>query len=210
MIVKVCGMRDADNVRAVEQLPIDWMGFIFYPGSKRYVEAMDYLPERCRRVGVFVNASQGEILDAVERYGLKGIQLHGSESPDFCRELRRALWPDPGMILLKAFNIGSEADIEATRHYEGLCDYYLFDTPGPTHGGTGRSFDWSLLEAYTGNTPFLLSGGLGPDSIAKLHHLRHPRWCGVDLNSKFETAPALKDVAVLQEFLGEFRKLKNQ
>jgi phosphoribosylanthranilate isomerase len=210
MIVKVCGMRDADNIRAVEQLPIDWMGFIFYPHSKRYVTTADYLPERCRRIGVFVDATPEEILEAVERYDLKGIQLHGSESPEFCATLRRALWPDPGMILLKAFNIGSKADVEATRRYEGLCDYYLFDTPGPSHGGTGRSFDWSLLEAYTGNTPFLLSGGLGPESITKLRTLRHPRWCGVDLNSKFELEPALKNVAVLQEFLGEFRKLDNK
>jgi phosphoribosylanthranilate isomerase len=210
MIVKVCGMRDADNVRAVEQLPIDWMGFIFYPHSKRYVATADYLPERCRRVGVFVDATQQEILDAVHRYGLKGIQLHGSESPEFCDALRKALWPDPGMILLKAFNIGSQADVETTKRYEGLCDYYLFDTPGPSHGGTGRSFDWSLLMSYTGNTPFLLSGGLGPDSIVKLRTLRHPRWCGVDLNSKFETAPAMKNVDVLRQFLGEFRKLDNQ
>ena len=198
MIVKVCGMSDAVNIRLAEQLNIDWMGFIFYPPSPRYVERRpDYLPQRQRRVGVFVNADEAFILSRISLFGLQLLQLHGHETPRQCRSLREAT----GLSVIKAFSVKSAADVALTRHYEGAADYFLFDTPTPGVGGSGRSFDHQLLDNYTGNTPFLLSGGLGPDSMSHILALRHPRMAGIDLNSRFETAPGIKSIHRLQQFL---------
>lgn len=198
MIVKVCGMSDAVNIRLAEQLNIDWMGFIFYPPSPRYVERRpDYLPERQQRVGVFVNADESFILSRISLFGLQLLQLHGHETPRQCRSLREAT----GLSVIKAFSVKSAADVAETRHYEGAADYFLFDTPTPGVGGSGRSFDHQLLDHYTGNTPFLLSGGLGPNSADNILSLRHPRMAGIDLNSRFETAPGIKSIHRLQQFL---------
>lgn len=198
MIVKVCGMSDAVNIRLAEQLNIDWMGFIFYPPSPRYVERRpDYLPQRQQRVGVFVNADEDFILSRISLFGLQLLQLHGHETPQQCRALREAT----GLSVIKAFSVKSAADVAETRHYEGAADYFLFDTPTPGVGGSGRSFDHSLLDHYTGATPFLLSGGLGPDSVSHILALRHPRMAGIDLNSRFETAPGIKSIHRLQQFL---------
>ena len=198
MIVKVCGMSDAVNIRLAEQLNIDWMGFIFYPPSPRYVERRpDYLPQRQRRVGVFVNADEAFILSRISLFGLQLLQLHGHETPQQCRDLREI----SGLPLIKAFSVKSAADVAETRHYEGAADYFLFDTPTPGVGGSGRSFDHSLLDHYTGATPFLLSGGRGPDSVSHILALRHPRMAGIDLNSRFETAPGIKSIHRLQQFL---------
>ena len=198
MIVKVCGMSDAVNIRLAEQLNIDWMGFIFYPPSPRYVERRpDYLPQRQRRVGVFVNADEAFILSRISLFGLQLLQLHGHETPRQCRSLREAT----GLSVIKAFSVKSAADVAETRHYEGAADYFLFDTPTPGVGGSGQSFDHSLLDHYTGTTPFLLSGGLGPDSVSHILALRHPRMAGIDLNSRFETAPGIKSIHRLQQFL---------
>ena len=198
MIVKVCGMSDAVNIRLAEQLNIDWMGFIFYPPSPRYVERRpDYLPQRQQRVGVFVNADEDFILSRISLFGLQLLQLHGHETPQQCRALREAT----GLSVIKAFSVKSAADVAETRHYEGAADYFLFDTPTPGVGGSGRSFDHSLLDHYTGATPFLLSGGLGPDSVSHILALRHPQMVGIDLNSRFETAPGIKSIHRLQQFL---------
>ena len=198
MIVKVCGMSDAVNIRLAEQLNIDWMGFIFYPPSPRYVERRpDYLPQRQRRVGVFVNADEDFILSRISLFGLQLLQLHGHETPQQCRALREAT----GLSVIKAFSVKSAADVAETRHYEGAADYFLFDTPTPGVGGSGQSFDHSLLDHYTGTTPFLLSGGLGPNSADNILALRHPRMAGIDLNSRFETAPGIKSIHRLQQFL---------
>jgi phosphoribosylanthranilate isomerase len=203
MIIKVCGMREAENIRAIEALGIDWMGFIFYPKSKRYVMRIDYLPERCERIGVFVHATIDDIVQHVQQFSLTGVQLHSDESPEFCSDLRHRL-PAP-LRIIKAFSIAEPSDVERTAAYEGCCDYYLFDTPGAGYGGTGQSFDWSLLRCYTGQTPFLLSGGIGAESLPQLRALHHPRWCGVDLNSRFETAPAVKDPELLRPFIHALR-----
>ena len=198
MIVKVCGMSDAVNIRLAEQLNIDWMGFIFYPPSPRYVDHRpDYLPERQQRVGVFVNADESFILSRISLFGLQLLQLHGHETPQQCRALREI----SGLPLIKAFSVRSAADVAETRHYEGAADYFLFDTPTPGVGGSGRSFDHSLLDHYTGATPFLLSGGLGPNSADNILSLHHPQMVGIDLNSRFETAPGIKSIHRLQQFL---------
>ena len=196
-------MRDAENIREVEQLSIDGMGFIFWPKSSRYVsERPAYLPTKCKRVGVFVDASIEEIMQKVQDYALDAIQLHGHESPDYIHTLR----VDGGFAaVIKAFNIATAADLEATKPYEGLADYFLFDTKGKSVGGNGEKFDWSVLEAYTGDTPFLLSGGIGPDDAERVIAFHHSKCFGIDLNSKFEVAPALKDINKLREFIKEIR-----
>ena len=216
MIIKVCGMREAENIREVEQFSIlhslqakrasssaqfsiNWMGFIFWPKSSRYVSRKpDYLPTNCKCVGVFVDEDIEKVKHIADDYALDYIQLHGHESPDYCVQLK-------GMHLIKAFNIATKEDLEATKPYEGLVDYFLFDTKGKSVGGNGEKFDWTVLEAYQGNTPFLLSGGIGPDDAERVKAFHHPKCIGIDLNSRFETAPAIKDINKLKEFIKTVR-----
>ena len=214
-------MRDAENIREVEQLSkelsiinsqlsIDLMGFIFWPKSSRYVsERPAYLPTQCKRVGVFVDENPETIKKIAEDYALDYIQLHGTESPDFVRRLR-SVYGD-SVAVIKAFNIATKEDLDATKPYEGLVDYFLFDTRATVPagspagsvlpGGTGAQFDWSVLADYVGETPFLLSGGIGPDDADRVRAFHHPKCIGIDLNSKFEVSPALKDVEKLKRFL---------
>ncbi len=203
MIIKTCGMRDADNIRAVSELRIDWMGFIFWPPSSRYVsEKPTFLPTRQKRVGVFVDARIEEVKSKADEYALDLIQLHGSESPAFCERLKA----NSRQQLIKAFNIATQEDLEQTRPYEGLVDYFLFDTKAKMVGGNGTQFDWSVLSAYQGNTPFLLSGGIGPDDAEKVRNFHHPQLAGIDLNSRFELSPALKDIEKLKQFITEYNE----
>ena len=204
-LIKVCGMRDADNIREVEALGIDLMGFIFWPKSSRYVsEKPEYLPTKCKRVGVFVDASIGDVMTIAEQYQLDLIQLHGQESPSYITQLRPHLsLLNSKISIIKALNIATTADLANAKQYEGIVDYLLFDTKGKSVGGNGEKFDWSVLSAYTGNTPFLLSGGIGPDDAERVKAFNHPKCIGIDLNSKFELSPALKDVNKLQEFIKE-------
>ena len=198
-------MRDADNIREVEALGIDYMGFIFWPKSSRYVSEMPaYLPTKCKRVGVFVDASIGDVMTIAEQYQLDLIQLHGQESPSYITQLRPHLsLLNSKISIIKALNIATTADLANAKQYEGIVDYLLFDTKGKSVGGNGEKFDWSVLSAYTGNTPFLLSGGIGPDDAERVKAFNHPKCIGIDLNSKFELSPALKDVNKLQEFIKE-------
>ena len=198
MMIKVCGMREAENIREVEALGIDMMGFIFWPKSSRYVSKRPaYLPTQCKRVGVFVNEDAETIKKIAEDYALDYIQLHGSESPDYIHALR----VDCGFAVIKAFNIATTEDLETTKPYEGIVDYFLFDTKGKSVGGNGEKFDWSVLEAYHGDTSFLLSGGIGPDDAERVKAFRHPKCIGIDLNSKFEDEPALKNIQELKIFI---------
>lgn len=201
-IIKVCGMTDGENIRQTEQLGVDFIGFIFYPRSPRFLfEMPTYLPVRSRRIGVFVNESKDNILMYADRFGLDYIQLHGNESPEFCHNLQAA-----GMKLIKAFSIATPRDLSSVSAYEGLCQYYLFDTKTPQYGGSGNQFDWTLLNRYTGNTPFLLSGGINQYSAAAIRNFHHPRIAGVDINSRFESSPGLKDIGRIQTFISELRR----
>lgn len=208
MIVKVCGMREPDNIRAIESLGIDFLGFIFYPKSARYVEEVPaYLPAQAKRVGVFVNAAPHFILERVRKYKLDIIQLHGEESPEICLKLHNLFKTELLNIqFIKVFSITEHKDLEQTALYEDICDYFLFDTKCDSYGGSGNTFDWELLQSYQGKTPFLLSGGIGPESKQMLNTFSHPLWAGIDLNSKFETSPAIKDVALLKLFLNKETK----
>jgi len=208
IIVKVCGMRDSDNIRAVEALGIDLMGFIFWPKSSRYVhERPAYLPTHCRRVGVFVNETVDTVRRIADDYALDIIQLHGSESPEYVSQLH-------DRTVIKAFNIATPDDFAQTTAYEGLVDMFLFDAKGKSVGGNGISFDWTVLSAYHGSTPYLLSGGIGPDDAPRLRALFRDgffvgsgistaKCLGIDLNSRFETEPALKDPVLLRRFLSQ-------
>ena len=194
-MIKVCGMREADNIREVETLGIDMMGFIFWPKSSRYVsQRPDYLPKRVKRVGVFVDEDPEQVKRLAGDYGLDYIQLHGQESPSYIFQLG-------GLHVIKAFNISTTEDLIQTQPYEGLVDYFLFDAKGKSVGGNGEKFNWDVLDAYQGNTPFLLSGGIGPDDAERVNAFYHPKCIGIDLNSRFELAPGLKDVAKLKEFM---------
>lgn len=202
-LIKVCGMTEAENIRDVEELGVDMIGFIFYPKSPRCLcEMPEYLPVKARRVGVFVNESKENILVYADRFGLQYIQLHGTESPEYCRSLRSS-----GLHLIKAFSISLPKDMLAISAYKGLCDYYLFDTKTPQYGGSGNQFDWNLLHRYNGNTPFLLSGGINPYSVKAIREFHHPKLAGIDINSRFETAPGIKDVERIEKFMQELREI---
>jgi phosphoribosylanthranilate isomerase len=199
-MIKVCGMREAENIREVEALGIDMMGFIFWPKSGRYVsEQPEYLPTKCQRVGVFVDEDPGLVKRIANSYGLDYVQLHGSESPAYIFQLG-------GLHVIKAFNIATVEDLEQTKTYEGLVDYFLFDAKGKSVGGNGEKFNWNVLDAYQGSTPFLLSGGIGPDDATRVNAFYHPNCIGIDLNSRFELAPGLKDVNALRRFVNDINR----
>ena len=188
-------MREADNIRAVEALGIDMMGFIFWPKSSRYVsQRPDYQPKRVKRVGVFVDEDPEQVKRLADDYALDYIQLHGQESPSYIFQLR-------GLHVIKAFNISIAEDLLQTQPYEGLVDFFLFDAKGKSVGGNGEKFNWDVLDAYQGATPFLLSGGIGSDDAERVNAFYHPKCIGIDLNSRFELSPGLKDVAKLKEFM---------
>lgn len=279
-LIKVCGMRDAQNIREVAALDVNLIGLIFYPKSPRYVESIsldagiipdyssltpDPLPEGEGRnmldkqlkaeetkgetrnkqpvsaqlkstqskapfnkvttplslgegqggeavipkfVGVFVDDMPQNIVTAVYNYHLSYVQLHGDESPVMIDNLRRTLVPDivPQIKIIKAISVSSAEDLKRCEPYEGHVDLFLFDTKCKGYGGSGQKYDWSVLEAYTGQTPFLLSGGIGPDDADRLRDFHHPQCVGIDLNSKFETAPGMKDINLLQNFLHQLNK----
>lgn len=201
-LIKVCGMSEAENIREIEQLNVDMIGFIFYPKSPRCLcELPAYMPIKAKRVGVFVNEDKKNIEMFADRFSLDYIQLHGNESPDYCHSLRAT-----GLRLIKAFSIAQRKDFENVAAYEESCDFLLFDTKCEQHGGSGKQFDWNTLNFYRGKTPFLLSGGINVYSPTALKKLRHPQLAGFDLNSRFEIKPGLKDVDRVKLFLDELKK----
>ena len=219
MVIKVCGMRDAQNIREVSQLGVDMIGMIFYPKSPRYVEMQsshagiipDYAKEDINikssktpaRVGVFVDDMVQNIVTRVVNYHLDYVQLHGNEPREMCENLRLTLDPDirPGIKIIKAISVSDASDIQKYKEYVGAVDLFLFDTKCKTVGGSGQQFDWQVLEQYDGEVPFLLSGGIGPEDASRLHAFHHPKCIGIDLNSRFEIEPGVKDVEKLKGFL---------
>ena len=203
MMVKVCGMRDPENIRAVEQAGADLLGFICYAPSPRFVGSSAPRPSRCKRVGVFVNAPECYIYNMVKELSLDYVQLHGNESPAFCRNLYQA-----GLRLIKAFSVSHAGILDGTQAYAPYCDYFLFDTPCASYGGSGETFDWQMLLAYRASVTFFLSGGLSPGSLNALARFSHPLWVGIDLNSGFELAPGLKDARALHTFIKRFKDIR--
>lgn len=202
MKVKVCGMKYLDNIQDVAALGVDYLGFIFYEKSARFVAELPKLdlPASIQKVGVFVNSPQAYVEEKIAS-GLDAIQLHGAESPSLCEALKKH-----GLPILKAFGIGQSFDWASLRPYVGLVDYFLFDTKSKSYGGTGQTFDWSSLEAYPYETAYFLSGGLSVDNIHTSLSIHDKRLIGLDLNSRFEIAPALKDVQALNQALKIIRQ----
>jgi len=205
MLIKVCGMRDKDNIRAVENLGIYIMGFIFYNKSSRYFYnggSSENIPLKCKRAGVFVNMDIDEIDDIAKEMQLDYIQLHGDETPSFCREVK-----ERGYSVIKAFHIETEHDLSSIdKEYHNNCDLLLFDTKCSGYGGSGKQFDWNILNNYTGPTPFFLSGGLGIENLDNVKNFKNKYFMGVDLNSKFESSPGIKDIKLLEQYITEIQK----
>lgn len=198
MIIKVCGLTDNTESRAVAELEgVEMLGFIFYEGSSRYTEST--LATAKKKVGVFVNAALDYVLEKINTHTLNAVQLHGSEPPEYIKQLPKDI------EIIKVFGIASAEDLEQTKAYEGLADMFLFDTKSTKHGGTGTAFNWQVLENYKGETPFLLSGGIGPESVEALRKFSHPKLAGYDLNSRFELAPKIKDATLIANFLNEMK-----
>jgi phosphoribosylanthranilate isomerase len=200
-IIKICGMRDAGNIQEVEKLGPDMIGFIFYPPSPRYVPTVpEYMPAKAKRVGIFVNENPLKVIAVAKRFELNYLQLHGNEDDSCCRKLKAS-----GYGIIKAFPVSYRRDLNRTLEYADACDYFLFDTRSPSVGGSGIKFNWDFLDAYNGQTPFLLSGGISPEDADRLIKLQHPLLAGFDLNSRFETAPAVKSVDKLKTFIDIIR-----
>ncbi len=203
MNIKVCGITEMKQLQQLDGLDIDFAGLIFYPESPRYVG--DKLPKKdvkkadfdLKKVGVFVNPELIDVLDAIDDYGLQVVQLHGDESPEICDDLSGEV------EVIKAFRISGNEDIDKlVTPYDAVCDYYLFDTGGlqESLGGTGKQFDWNILKNAKIEKPFFLSGGISVSDAAKIKAFRHPDFFGVDINSRFETEPGVKDMSKVLQF----------
>lgn len=207
MKIKVCGMRQQGNIEKVVALQPNFIGFIFYEKSPRFVgeelneEYIRSIPQGIKKVGVFVNSNPGHILNMVKKYDLQYVQLHGNEMPDICRSIRQK-----GVSVIKAFSIDEKFNFAMLNNYKSFCDLFLFDTKGDNPGGNGTTFDWNLLSKYDNEKPFLLSGGIDLENIEEIIALSKtlPIY-GIDVNSKFETEPGIKDIAKLEELFSLVR-----
>jgi len=206
MKVKVCGLKQAENIKAISQLNTDFMGFIFYPKSKRFVDMkiiqnqFKQIDESVNKVAVFVNETAEDIHKQISSFEFDFIQLHGKESPQTVTKLKSL-----GYGIIKAFSINTVFNFNETKDYEEFCDYFLFDTATPLYGGSGKKFNWDILSNYKGKTPFLLSGGISAKDINDVKNFSHSKLAGVDLNSGFEIEPGLKDVDLLEKFIKEIK-----
>lgn len=202
MKLKICGMKY--NPLEVVALRPDYLGFIFWEPSSRYFDGeIPFLSPSIKKVGVFVDASIAYITETVKKYGLNGVQLHGKESPSYCKRLKgKELGSD--VEIIKVFSIKKDFDFSDLKEYEKVSDYFLFDTKGKLPGGNGYTFDWSVLKAYPSTKPYFLSGGIGLDNLNDIKEfLKRPesKYCyAVDVNSKFEDKPGLKNIENLEEF----------
>ncbi|NKI28079.1 phosphoribosylanthranilate isomerase [Arenibacter sp. 6A1] len=202
MKLKVCGMKYHDNMLAVANLQPDYMGYIFWEPSSRYFNgSMPKIPDNIKKVGVFVDTSLSDIIKTIATYDLQAVQLHGKESPDFCKALGATA---QGIEIIKVFSIKDDFDFQLLTPYEKVCDYFLFDTKGKLPGGNGYTFSWEVLQSYPSTKPYFLSGGIGLEEAGKVaDFLSRPEseYCyAIDVNSKFEIKPGEKDIALLKAF----------
>lgn len=205
-VIKICGMREADNIKAVAELKPGLLGFIFYPGSPRFAgellspESLLYLRAGIRKTGVFVDADFDGITGTVRKYSLDTVQLHGSETPETCHRLK-----DTGVQVIKAFNIRKSGDFASCSRFIKCTDYFLFDSAAQYFGGSGQKFNWELMGEYDLGHPFFISGGINPSDTTNIMTVANPAFHGIDLNSRFETRPGLKDIEKLKQFIKELR-----
>jgi len=208
---KVCGLRDSENIQSVVDLQPDFVGFIFYAPSPRYaggqleVKTTSRIEQRIKKVGVFVNAAEEEILNLNNKFGLDYIQLHGSESVAFCAQLK-----NKDLKLIKAFPVDHQFNFKSTASYAQVTDLFLFDTKTPKFGGSGQSFNWTRLNEYNGSQPFLLGGGINPENALEALEIDHPKMIGIDVNSRFETKPGTKNLNMLLELQKTLKRLNNK
>lgn len=211
MNIKVCGITQLKQLQQLDKLNIDYAGFIFFKGSPRYVgdkiskEELSNADFDIKKVGVFVNADYDEIMKQVDDYSLDIVQLHGDESPELCEEISENL------EVIKAFRLSNDykQDVdELINEYDEVCDYYLFDTAAKSGllGGSGEQFDWKQLSKARIEKPFFLSGGISMDDADKVKKFKHPDFFGVDINSRFEKEPGVKDLALVMQFKMALKK----
>lgn len=205
MKIKVCGMKYSDNIKAIQNLKPDFMGFIFYSKSKRYlnnditIEWQD-LEKSINKVGVFVNSTINDIVGIVEKYQLEFAQLHGNESVNDVKKLS-----ETDIKIIKAFQIHEDFNWDIVSEYTPYVTYFLFDTAAKCYGGSGKKFNWNLLNHYKEQTPFILSGGISINDLQKIKNLNIPKLYGIDINSKFETEPGIKDVQLVKKMINRVR-----
>lgn len=204
MLIKVCGINNTINLSSIAELKCSWIGLNFYPKSKRYVQYDETFVQAARqieqqRVGVFVQEDCNRLLQIVEQYSLDIVQLHGDEDVGYCQMVQAQV------PVIKVFRVGERFDWSQTTAFD-FVDYFLFDTYTEAFGGSGKAFDWNQIQNYNGKTPFLLSGGIGPEHWQHLNTFNHPLCIGVDINSKFETAPGIKDVEAVKLFIENVKK----
>lgn len=212
--LKVCGMKYNDNIKAIAKLQPDYLGFIYFKNSSRYFSGIiPELPKTIKKVGVFVDAPESEVIQNIMSNNLDFIQLHGNESATYCYNLQLAQFGDTNeygnysdhkVKIIKAFSMNDAFDFNLLEHYETVCDYFLFDTKGKLPGGNGFTFNWDILKDYPFNKPYFLSGGIGLEEDEKIKKfLEEPvsKYChAIDVNSRFEVEPGLKDVKLLEKF----------
>lgn len=207
MKIKVCGMRNPSNIEDLVKIKPDYIGFIFYPKSKRFIgeqipdEIRSLIPVYIQKVGVFVDEPINSLLEKFKNNELDMVQLHGSELPDYCERLKKLDIP-----VIKAFNINSSFDFDSVKPYNPYCNYYLFDTATDLRGGSGKKFDWKKLDQYKEEKPFFLSGGIQSTDIEEIKSVIHNELYAIDVNSGFEIEPGLKDVPKLKSFIDILRK----
>lgn len=203
MKLKVCGMKYLNNLEAVAKLQPDYLGFIFYDKSPRYFSgSIPSLPNTIKKVGVFVNEDVNKVKKMVDKHLLDAVQLHGSESPEYCDQLNT-------VQVIKVFSIKDEFNFSVLQPYESVCDYYLFDTKGKLPGGNGYVFNWGVLKDYPSTKPYFLSGGIGTKEIEKIKEFEKSpasKHCfSLDVNSKFEINPGVKNIDELEKFRHELQ-----
>lgn len=205
--IKVCGINDTENLVAISQLDVDYIGLNFYPPSSRYINIGDTkFKDQCNKievskVGVFVNENIGTIRNIVDSYGLEYVQLHGNEDISFCKQIAGF------SKVIKVFRIGNSFDFSQLDNFT-FCDLLLFDTDSSTFGGSGKVFDWSILENYKGNKKYLLAGGIGPQHAPEILKIQYTNCGGADINSKFEITPGIKNVDLVKDFIIKVKGIK--
>lgn len=209
MKIKICGMKFSENIKDISCFCPDFMGFIFYENSKRLVTDsfqelnLQSIPPAVKKVGVFVNQSFNEIMQKAIDYKLDYVQLHGQETIDLLESLKQK-----NIKIIKAFGISNSFDFETLKKFENICDYFLFDTLTSSYGGSGKIFNWKILENYHLKTPFFLSGGLGMENLESLIHFKHEKLIGFDFNSKLEIASGFKDLKQTKMIIENIRNEK--
>jgi phosphoribosylanthranilate isomerase len=205
MKIKVCGLKHSSNITEIAETGIDFVGMIFYKKSVRYVNGSLSFDEarqinsKVKKVGVFVNENPYSVINAIAHYDLDIVQFHGNESEEYCKELKQYA------KVIKTFGIDEQFNFERMKEYEGTVDYFLFDTATPYHGGSGKSFDYELLNKYNMDVPFFISGGISLENIQTIKQLNIKQLFGVDINSKFEISPGLKDVNKIKQFIDQLK-----